>query len=1339
MMRALGGDQWTDSVLRNFSHTVDPVTGRVSLTTAGVDQFETLLRRYLTGKVSSPTLTDKLNKFFAIAQGLYLRARGINESPTLGALQLDAMLRPDLLVRPALLDIVGQAIYAPRTLVVSADPATRIGENIRRAQGQRAEAVRTKTSRVEASLALGIKKGDTEIALTDAIANAVAQVATEQARRQTSVLRSMKLVRVTTRSIVPEERVPVIRQRVREKLGLAGIDPKEVAKQVNDKTGVISFTTAQKPLIYTLVQQVKGTWFGDMLPYELSSASFDGSEMSLVAYNRLVEMITDTVAGPGSMRDRRAEAVPKSVGYALQSVLVNTVTSEGYFADVKSKLLQNFHVEFDGANHVDPGIVDVVEKLKRELAGINVWLRETAKRAAESTKGNFPDIVKALASRLVPPLQTHALFDVVDPVTKQITKYGLVGLDKLLKGGGALSLIDLLGRITDIEDVFAAFKPNGRDVTSDLEFMALADLRVIEGEIAAGLYPADALPDPVKTRVSDAQDILAEGISRRAAVVSERAKEIALALAGGQDSGIMQNFTDLERHAVFYARFYDGDWPGLFDLGASVGLTVALEQFGEFNKKYSQSEALLAMVGRLRAQELIGELSERLTMYGVQGDANALTKSIVIGGMTGRTQFMDTVQFYMNTILQFGEMEQRAKGRPGGLVYEPPAPTNGHDLAAYSTAVELLQQWGFKYGKGEFVQHVLPDGTRMLMPKMVADNLNDALNRQSSLQGAFRQVEASRGPGMENVLDVPMTERQKKAKEKAEADEKKRMVVGAVAGATLGSFIAAPVAGAVVGAVAAKELRSTIDMLIEKSPVSMALLKRGVTTGLGIPNIPYYFANAFGGFMQSMMGAGGTQTVRMLVSNPRFVSAVVSELFGFEYVRFTAKPIVTADGRIFTVREAAKVSEAEGLSGSFIQAETVQTIAEDIREMEPTFYNKVAAPFRGWQNLLTEFASSIDNTYRVAAFVDEVRLGKSTAEAAETARRIAFDYTALTDFEKENMRNTIMFYSYMRRTVDLFWDTLLTNPGRITAQFRTLNYANEQLLGEDNDILGPAYLEGRMALFVRQSIVDSYASGKVAVFAPAIPAMDPVNLVSDAVSVVSSEDARRELVARLTPWAQAPFVLALGVEPFSGRELGTYDKVPMYVYETDMMLTGGVLTRGGFGVRWQSNRDPSSNDTDESTGYMQATNPRAYWIWRNLLQFPGAGRSMAELEKLDRLDSGAIETVVGAAKAYRRAGGVEEVDKFFGVVAEALPETLTEEQTMPVMRDPNLYPIRDEDTASLRPGFSGLNETLAFIGLPSRRLDNEAIALDRAYREAGFDISATRKDLRRAAQFPKQP
>jgi hypothetical protein len=77
------------------------------------------------------------------------------------------------------------------------------------------------------------------------------------------------------------------------------------------------------------------------------------------------------------------------------------------------------------------------------------------------------------------------------------------------------------------------------------------------------------------------------------------------------------------------------------------------------------------MVGRLRAQELIGELSERLTMYGVQGDANALTKNIVIGGMTGRTQFMDTVQSYMNTILQFGEMEQRAKGRPGGVVYEP--------------------------------------------------------------------------------------------------------------------------------------------------------------------------------------------------------------------------------------------------------------------------------------------------------------------------------------------------------------------------------------------------------------------------------------------------------------------------------------------------------------------------------------------------------------------------------------------------------------------------------------------------------------------------------------------
>jgi hypothetical protein len=184
---------------------------------------------------------------------------------------------------------------------------------------------------------------------------------------------------------------------------------------------------------------------------------------------------------------------------------------------------------------------------------------------------------------------------------------------------------------------------------------------------------------------------------------------------------------------------------------------------------------------------------------------------------------------------------------------------------------------------------------------------------------------------------------------------------------------------------------------------------------------------------------------------------------------------------------------------------------------------------------------------------------------------------------------------------------------------------------------------------------------------------------------------------------------------------------------------GGVLTRGGFGARWQSNKDPSSNDSDESDGYMQATNAKAWWIWRNMLQFPGAGRSMQQLEQWDRVDSGAIEGIVRAAKTYRKEGGVEEVDAFFGVVGENLPGSLTAGKTLPVMRDPNLQTIEEGDIVTARPGFTKLNEVMALAGLPGRRLDNEAVALDRAYREAGFELSGFRKDLRRAEQFPKKP
>jgi DNA (cytosine-5)-methyltransferase 1 len=1331
VLRALGGDMWTDEFLKNFQHVVDPNTGRVTLTAAGSVQFQKLLEQHLTSKVSSPTLSSKLDKVFAMMQGLYLRARGINESPTLAMLQLDAALRPDIPIRNTLSRINAKLIYGRRTIYAADTEAERVGEAARRAVGQRAEAARTKATRAEASTALNIKKGDKTINVVDAVANAVAHVTTEHARRK---LPTAKLVRVTTRSIIPEERLPIVRNTVRDQLLLAGIDPKDIAKQVDNTTGAIAFTAAQQPKILALVNQMAGTWFGDRLPRELQGRRFTGTFMSIEAYNALVELMTDTAAGPGSVRDRMAEAVPKSMGYALYRAASDGAGKNlAVVRDTKNALLEKFHIEFDGKNHLDPGIVEIVERMKRELNEVKDWLREMADNAVRAKPDMWlPEIVLSVKSQLIPPVQVHALQDVLDP-NGNLVRAGFVGLNKMFGEGQSFTVADLLNRLDDIEDAFSAFKPAGLDVISDLETTALAEAHRIRLGVASGSLDVDALPPADLAIMEDVSQILADGIQRRVQTVSDRAGEIGVAMAGVLDAGIMENFPTFERKVQLYSAFFEGEWDNLFDLGAQVGLTVALENFGEYQKKYSQAEALLAMVGRMRAQELMAQFSERLAMYGVGGNMAALTADYPVGSMSGRGSFQTRVADYIKQIVNFGEMPQvDSKGRK---IYEPEPPTGGEDLAAFAMAHELMAQWGFKFGKGEWKVHVLPDGTKTLLPQMVADNLNDAVQRQTGLAGAYRDVERARAPGKENVFDVPLTQRQQEAMAKAAKQQQTNTAIGAVVGGVAGATVGMPIVGAGVGALIGRDFNRAVNLLAEKLPVSVAYLKIGITTGIGLPNVPYYVANAFGGFMQALLGVGSTQTVRMLVRNPGFVAAVVTELVAPVNYHISAKPIITADGRVFTVREATRIAEAEGLSGSFIQAETVRSVADDLRAMEPTFYNKITKYPRMWQGLLTEMTAAIDNVYRVSAFVDEVRRGASTAEAAATARKIAFDYSALTDFEKSTMRQVIMFYSYQRRNIDLFFDTLLTNPGRIAAQLRTINHANETLLEGDAELVLPDYLRGRWMLSMRDAAKDSYSSGKVAVLAPQVPVMDVVGLFSNIINV-GTEDANRALIGRATPWVQAPFVLGLGIEPFSGRELGSYDKVPRFLYELDMLVSGGVLVRGVFGAEWQSNKDPSSNDSDETSGYFQARNAKAYWIWRNLLEFPFAGRSITTLESMDRADLGVVEATVDAARAYRVSGG-SDLDAFFLKVQSAIPSILTEGSTMPPLSDPNRYvPMPQEDLIAPRQGMTHMDEVRSWVGVRSVRVDNPAVALDRIYYEEGFKLGREAKELKRAEQFP---
>jgi hypothetical protein len=275
------------------------------------------------------------------------------------------------------------------------------------------------------------------------------------------------------------------------------------------------------------------------------------------------------------------------------------------------------------------------------------------------------------------------------------------------------------------------------------------------------------------------------------------------------------------------------------------------------------------------------------------------------------------------------------------------------------------------------------------------------------------------------------------------------------------------------------------------------------------------------------------------------------------------------------------------------------------------------------------------------------------------------------------------------------------------------NYSKRALLKENSEAIEPDYLEGRVYLYVRQAVKDQPDAGSLAVLLPELPGVDVLQLFASVINYATDEKARQEVLSRFSPLFQLAAVGAFGMEPFSGRQLGTYDKIPWWMYHMDMNLTGGV-GMSVFGAKTKLVNDPLTADRTDTGTYVQATNPLAWWAWRNFMQFPGAGRSMSTIDSIDYADLGAIETVVGLTEDYRRSGGNKVLDEVFQTIGEAVsPEAVG---LAPLIEAP-LEPTEYADLVPPREGFTKKNEMLNILGIRSTRIPSEGVAVSKLYRE----------------------
>lgn len=579
----------------------------------------------------------------------------------------------------------------------------------------------------------------------------------------------------------------------------------------------------------------------------------------------------------------------------------------------------------------------------------------------------------------------------------------------------------------------------------------------------------------------------------------------------------------------------------------------------------------------------------------------------------------------------------RSNTGPGWQYYDGgPITSSDFAQAAYTKAWEIMDRAGARVAAGKFEVVLLDNGTRMVLPEVMAKGINEALDRAAPIGTAYQK-----GAGVFNhmsVEEVRMTGTRAVGEKTIREGAMKaiRRHIDPTGKMTPDEFDAAVEAMPAdrldafrrkydVDAIARGEVEvpykvaKAAQTLIENFPFTLARIKMGMTTGLGVPNPAYYAGIAIGTTAQMHMVLGNN-TLSTLGRSPMMTSAVVAKIHGTGVE--SSRVMVSKSGEVYSVADVARLMEQHNVPGSFAASEFTRLLAEDLRANQRrvgSAFDQVRWAGGKWQDMLVETSSGIDNYFRTATFLEELRLGKSPAEAAETALRVGLDYNALTPFERETMRNVVMFYSYQRKIAELFFDTLLRNPENLVRQMRLLQGANKIALYSDPELVGNPYHNRRVSVWMRSAAANQWKSKDVRWLAPPLGPTDVVD-TGGVVEAALSGDASKAF-ARMNPAFKYFYETTTQTDAFTGADLNESAYVSSQYVAQDRATNGGVIVDGLLGVEpVPMDRRDSWRQYHAGDPQYRATNVPAYVFLRNLMPIPGLslGRVQSTLDAAGR-------------------------------------------------------------------------------------------------------------------------
>ena len=169
-------------------------------------------------------------------------------------------------------------------------------------------------------------------------------------------------------------------------------------------------------------------------------------------------------------------------------------------------------------------------------------------------------------------------------------------------------------------------------------------------------------------------------------------------------------------------------------------------------------------------------------------------------------------------------------------------------------------------------------------------------------------------------------------------------------------------------------------------------------------------------------------------------------------------------------------------------------------------------------------ADFVEGPARLALAKKYIDRGGDVQDAMGAIRRIHFDYTQLSDFDR-TMKNIIPFWTFMSRNLPLQFEQMVTRPKAYSRYNSVMRNLND---GEEGEGM-PEWLKKTGAVTVARNV--PFFGGRDAVFAPDLPHVR----MEDELNAMFPNPAG--LASSVSPFLRVPVELAQNHSAFTGRAL----------------------------------------------------------------------------------------------------------------------------------------------------------------------------------------------------------